>query len=109
MEICSPGRTCTLQRKRRPTMSNTVVPCFACRKPVELDVPESFVAAGLNSSAVFAVCFGCAAKERLASGGLLMELASEPRDAVFRLGRIAVTAGAVAELADSRQHVHEFL
>jgi hypothetical protein len=79
------------------------VSCFACKKPVELEVPQSFLAAGLDPSVVLA------AKEHLSGGGLFIELASQPCDAVLRLGRVALTSGAAAALADARQHVHEFL
>jgi hypothetical protein len=90
-------------------MHITLTPCFSCKKRVEVEVPLSFLAAGLNSSAVFAVCPDCAAKEHLAAGGLFIELADQPQDAVLHIGRIAITSGAVRALADARQHVLEFL
>jgi hypothetical protein len=90
-------------------MPITLVPCLACKRSVEVEVPQSFLAAGLDRSAVPAACPDCAAKEHLSGGGLLIELASPPPEAVFPLGRVAITSGAVAALADARQHVHEFL
>jgi hypothetical protein len=82
---------------------------LACKRPVEVEVPQSFLAAGLDPSAVLAVCPVCVAKEHLSRGGLFIELANTPPDAVFPLGRVAITSGAAAALADARQHVHEFL
>jgi hypothetical protein len=90
-------------------MSVTLTHCFACKKPVEVEVPQAFLAAGLTPTSVLAVCPDCAAKEHVAAGGLFIQLADQPRDAILHLGRIAITSGAVVALADARQHVHEFL
>jgi hypothetical protein len=40
---------------------------------------------------------------------LFIELADRPCGTIFDLGRIAITRGAVAALADARQHVGELL
>jgi len=89
--------------------TTTSVVCYVCKKTVEVSVPAGFVAAGLNSAAVIATCSECAAEKHLEGGGLFIQLAHEPANAILRLGCITVTRGAVAALADSRQHVHEFL
>jgi hypothetical protein len=90
-------------------MPVTLTRCFACKRPVEVEVPLTFLTAGLKSEAVLGTCADCATREHVVAGGLFIELAEEPRDAIFQLGRIAVTSGAVAALADARQHVAEFL
>jgi hypothetical protein len=83
--------------------------CLVCQRPVEVEVPEAFLEAGLHAGVPLAACPDCAAKEHLTGGGLFIKLASQPPDAIFDLGRIAVTRGAVTALADARQHVHELL
>jgi hypothetical protein len=90
-------------------MPVTLTQCFVCKKPVEIEVPQAFLAAGLTPASVLTVCPDCTAKEHVAGGGLFIELADQPPDAILHLGRIAITSGAVAALADARQHVHDFL
>src|SRR5262249_56892656 len=90
--------------QRTPMMPVPSTPCFICKKPVEVEVPQAFLAAGLTPASVLTVCPDCAAKEHVAGGGLFIELAGQPRDAILHLGRIAITSGAVAALADARPH-----
>jgi len=90
-------------------MAVTPTLCFACKKPIDVKVPQAFLAAGLTPAAVLSVCPDCAVKQHLAAGGLVIEPSGQPRDAILPLCRIAITSGAVAALADARQHVHEFL
>jgi hypothetical protein len=77
--------------------------------PIGVEVPEAFLEAGLRPASVLTVCSDCAAKEHLVQGGLFLDLLSQPQGAIFHLGRIAITPGAVAALADARQHVYEFV
>jgi hypothetical protein len=92
------------------TLMATITPvtCYLCKKTVDVSVPAGFFAAGINS-AVIATCPECAAEKHLDGEGLFIELAHEPANAVVKLGCITVTRGALAALADSRQHIHEFL
>jgi hypothetical protein len=90
-------------------MPVTLTVCFVCKEPAEVEVPEAFLEAGLAPGAVLTVCASCASKEHVASGGLFVELANQPDGAILIVGRIAITLGAVAALADSRQHAYEFV
>jgi hypothetical protein len=58
---------------------------------------------------VATLCTACADQLILDAGGCIFTLRRELEGARFPLGKITVTAGAVAALAESSQHVTTFL
>lgn len=79
--------------------------CVACGAPLELTVSEPFVQAEI----IGALCSACTDLQFLAQGGAVLTLRRELPDARISLGKITITAGAVAALAGATQHVTEFL
>jgi hypothetical protein len=58
---------------------------------------------------VGALCRACTDQQFLDQGGAVLALRGELPDALFALGKITVTTGAVEALADASQHAGEFL
>lgn len=79
--------------------------CVACGAPLELTIVEPFAGAHL----VAALCPDCTDQQFLDHGGAVLTLRRELEGARFRLGKITITAGAVAALADGAQHAVVFL
>jgi len=79
--------------------------CSACRAPLELIVAESFAAATLAA----ALCPACTEQHFLDTGGCILMLQRELDGARFPLGKVTITSGAVAALAESAQHAVTFL
>lgn len=86
-------------------MSKVKVNCSACGVQLELDIAEPFARAGLVGS----LCPACADRQFLHGDGAIMELRPELEGARFPLGKVTVTPGAVAALAESAQHAATFL
>src|SRR4051812_47096250 len=80
--------------------------CGACGEPIEVRVPAVMAS---DSLAVFALCPECQARELFETGGHFTELAADPEGARFPLGRVRMTGGAAAALADSGEGSAEFL
>ena len=79
--------------------------CSACGAPLQVDVAQPFDRAEM----VGALCPACTDKQVLDQGGAVLALRGELPDALFALGKLTITAGAVEALADSSQHAGEFL
>src|SRR4051794_35292296 len=86
-------------------MENVGGKCSACGAPLALTVAQPFAAAEV----VGALCPACTDQQFLDSGGAVLALRRELQGARFRLGKITLTPGAVAALADASQHAVEFL
>jgi hypothetical protein len=69
-----------------------------------VEVPEAFKDAGL----VGVTCQACADKQVQTEGGAVLDLRAVS-GALFALGHVRVTAGAVQALAESQQEAIEFL
>ncbi len=79
--------------------------CSACGDALELVVPETFADAGLAG----ALCPACTDLQFRQGGGAILELRHELEGARFPLGKVTITGGAVAALADAGQHAAQFL
>jgi len=79
--------------------------CSACGDALELVVPEAFTGAGLAG----ALCPSCTDLQFLEGGGAILQLRQELAGARFLLGKITITGGAVAGLANAGQHAVEFV
>ena len=79
--------------------------CSACGAPVQGDVVPPFD----RAEVVGALCPACTDQQFAKEGGAVLALRREPADALFTLGKITVTPGAVEALADASQHASEFL
>jgi hypothetical protein len=86
-------------------MSQRVVRCSACGAPFEIEVAGPFAGAEIAP----AFCAACTDQQFLDQGGAVLTLRGELPGALFPLGKITVTAGAVAALAEASQHAVEFL
>jgi len=71
---------------------------------VLLDLPEGFE----DAFVVGVTCRACADRQVQEEGGVVLDLPPLP-GALFGLGHVRVTGGAVGALADSNQHAAEFL
>jgi len=78
--------------------------CEGSGATVFLDVPEGFQ----DAFVVGVTCRACADRQVLEEGGVVLDLPPIP-GALFDLGHVRVTGGAVGALADSNQHAAEFL
>jgi hypothetical protein len=78
--------------------------CSKCGTAMVLDVPEAFKDAGIAG----VTCQACADKQVHTEGGTVLDLAPVS-GALFNLGHVRVTAGAVQALAESGQDATEFL
>jgi hypothetical protein len=81
--------------------------CITCGDEIDVDagLPEEFV----DRAAIVAVCPRCATRELLESGGQVVDFREDPPGALFPLGPVAVTPGAVESLAGAGRHLAEFL
>jgi hypothetical protein len=72
---------------------------------LQLEVAEPFVGAKVVGS----LCPACTDQRFLGEGGAVLMLRRELQGARFDLGKITITAKAVAALAEASQHAVEFL
>jgi hypothetical protein len=79
--------------------------CSACGAAIEVGAAGAFSGAELAAS----LCPACIDAQFLASGGIVLTLRRDLDGARFPLGKITITPGAVAALAESAQHVVSFL
>jgi hypothetical protein len=79
--------------------------CSACGMPLEADVADPFAGAELAAP----LCPDCMACQFLDGGGAILMLQRELEGARFPLGRVTITGGAVAALADAGEHAATFL
>jgi hypothetical protein len=86
-------------------MPTTKGRCSACGGALELNVGPAFAAAEL----VAPLCASCTALQFLDGGGAILELRQTPEGARFPLGRVTITGGAVAALAEGGEHAASFL
>jgi len=78
--------------------------CVRCGATVFLDLPKGFE----DAFVVGVTCRACTDFQVQEEGGVVLDLPPLP-GALFDLGHIRVTGGAVEALADSNQHAAEFL
>jgi hypothetical protein len=86
-------------------MSKVKGRCAACGTAFEADVPLSFASAKMAAP----FCQACAALQFLGGGGVIFELSNETAGARFALGKVTITGGAIAALADAGEHAASFL
>jgi hypothetical protein len=79
--------------------------CSACGAPLEVSVTDSF--AGVAVAAPF--CPGCTDQQFLNGGGAILRLRQEPEEALFPLGKVTITGGAVVALSAAGEHAASFL
>jgi hypothetical protein len=79
--------------------------CSACGEPLELAVADTLAGAALAG----ALCSGCTDQQFLDGGGAILRLRQEPERALFPLGKVTITGGAVEALAKAGQHAASFL
>ena len=79
--------------------------CSACGMPLKLEVADPFAGAKLAA----ALCPGCTDQQFLDDGGAILELQRELEGARFPLGKVTITGGAVAALADAGEHAAALL
>jgi hypothetical protein len=84
--------------KKESAMTERHGKCSACGAPLQVDAAQPFDQAEI----VGALCPACTDQQFLA-------LRREPVEALFALGKLTVTAGAVKALAAASQHASEFL
>jgi hypothetical protein len=84
-------------------MARTTTTCTACGVAVETAGP--FVGADV----VGALCAGCVDRRFVDGGGCVFTLHGKLDEARFALGKVTITPGAVAALAESAQHAVTFL
>jgi hypothetical protein len=85
-------------------MSVSTGQCFVCGDGiVSPGVP------GISSDVLFGVCQRCSDRELLEEGGTIYLLRHEPKDGLFPLGTIRVTAAALGALERARQQTWDFL
>jgi hypothetical protein len=90
---------------RNWTMSSVKGKCSACGVPLELDIAEPFAGGELAG----ALCPACTECQFLDGGGAILELRRELEGALFPLGKVTITGGAVEALADAGEHAARFL
>jgi hypothetical protein len=78
--------------------------CSCCGVPLEIEAAGVFAAAGVAGGR----CPRCTDKQFSARGGVVFHLERPLPGARFALGKVTVTAGALAALARSNQHAIEF-
>jgi hypothetical protein len=79
--------------------------CSVCGVPLEVAIAEPLAGAVLAS----ALCPACTDQQFLDSGGAILRLRQEPEGAVFPLGKVTITTGAVEALADAGEHAAVYL
>jgi hypothetical protein len=79
--------------------------CRVCGCPLMVKIAQPFADAAL----VAPLCRECTDQLFLAQGGAVLTLRRDPEGARFSLGKITITSGAVAALAQASQHAAEFL
>jgi hypothetical protein len=83
----------------------TLSTCTSCGAPLALTVAEPFAHVELAAP----LCRACTDRMFLAHGGSLLALRQPPDGALFPLGKITVTPGAIAALADAGEHAAAYL
>jgi hypothetical protein len=86
-------------------MPNVTGKCSACGIPLEVNVAEPLAGAELAAP----LCPACTDCQFLEVGGAILRLQRELEGARFPLGRVTITGGAVAALADAGEHAASFL
>jgi hypothetical protein len=79
--------------------------CSTCGATLALEVAQPLAGAAVAA----ALCPACTDQQFLDQGGAVLTLRRELEDARFTLGKVTVTAGAVAALAEAAQHGVTFL
>jgi hypothetical protein len=79
--------------------------CSACGVPLEADIAEPLAGAELAAP----LCPACTDCQFLDGGGAILKLQRELEGALFPLGRVTITGGAVAALAEAGEHAASFL
>ena len=79
--------------------------CSSCGTGLELPAAEPFAGAELAA----ALCPACTDQQFFASGAAIIELRQDIENALFPLGKVTITGGAINALADAGQHAATFL
>jgi hypothetical protein len=86
-------------------MARVLDQCTACGVALKVDRAVPFADAGLAA----ALCPACTDYQFLEGGGAILELRQEFAGARFQLGKVTITGGAIAALAEAREHAAPFL
>jgi hypothetical protein len=86
-------------------MSSIRGECSGCGSPLEIEVAGLFAGASLAGG----LCPRCTERQLSEQGGVVFDLERDLPGARFVLGKVTITAGAIAALADSNQHAIAFL
>ncbi len=86
-------------------MSGATANCTSCGAPIRIEVAGPFAGAAIAA----AVCPACTDQQFLDAGGCVLVVRREIPGARFPLGKVTVTPGAVAALAESAEHAISFL
>jgi hypothetical protein len=86
-------------------MAGVNAQCTACGAPVPIETSGAFAAAEV----IGVFCAACTDQQFLDGGGSVLMLQRDLDAARFPLGKVTVTPGAVAALAESGQHAVTFL
>ena len=79
--------------------------CSGCAAPLEIEVAGLFAAATLAGG----LCPRCTDRQFSDRGGVVFNLERELPGARFSPGKVTITPGALAALAESNQHASAFL
>jgi hypothetical protein len=79
--------------------------CSACGAPLVVNVGRPFAEAEVAA----ALCPACTNRQFLDGGGAIIELRHGQEGGRFPLGKVTITGGAVAALADAGEHAAAFL
>jgi hypothetical protein len=79
--------------------------CSGCGAPLEIEMAGLFARATIAGG----LCPRCTDRQMSDRGGVVFHLERELPGARFSLGKVAITAGAIAALAESKQHAIDFL
>ncbi len=79
--------------------------CSGCSVDLELAVAEPFAGADLAAP----LCPACTNQQFIASGAAIIELRQDLENALFPLGKVTITAGAINALADAGEHAAAFM
>lgn len=78
--------------------------CSSCGAPLVSGVRGVF-----DGAAIIGLCSTCSDQQLLAEGGVTFRLQHQLPEALFAVGQVKLTAGAISVLAEGCQHVYEFL
>ena len=86
-------------------MVNVMGKCSSCGVPLDVKMSAAFEEAKI----VAALCAGCTDQTFLNGGGAILRMREEPEGALFPLGKVTITAGAIEALSCAGEHAANFV